>query len=197
MNRFLLIYLAFGGLILFLTACSDNPKTEETKVTVEVANADSAQIAASLHQFFTWYGQTGEQLIHRIDFVNTTGKHPVLNEALLREYLAEFVKSGVVSAEFVADETKFYRACAERWKNELSDEMYSGFVIDRYYCQNDGDVREFLTAPVMFRLHGERAKVRLQLDTKGTNAGLKDFDMIRENGQWKLAKIRCNCGVEY
>lgn len=154
-------------------------------------------MAESLHAFFKWYGETGEQLINKIDFVDTKGKHPKLMEEVLKQYLAEFEKTGTVSKAFLEDETKYYRACAELWKNENSDEMYSGFEADRYYCQQDGDVTEFLKAGVTYKMEGDHAAVQLMLDPNGPNGGPRSFEMKQENGKWLLSKVSCDTGVKY
>lgn len=54
MNRFFVVCAVIGGLISGLTACSENPKTAESQIKTVIVNGDSAQIAASLHQFYTW-----------------------------------------------------------------------------------------------------------------------------------------------
>ena len=164
--------------------------------TQPIVNADSIGIAHTLHAFFKWYGETGEQLITKIDFVNEKGKHPVLDEAKLAEYLGMYKKSGTVSDKFVENETKYYRACAELWKNEESGEMISGFDVDRAYCQQDGDVTEFLTAPVSAKVSGDYAMVQLMLKTDGPNGGPRSFEMSKENGTWLLSKYDCQTGVE-
>ncbi len=185
-------------LVMLLAACAgDSKKAEVALPSVGAVNQDSVNIAESLHSFYKWYGETGDQLSTTLNFVNTKGKHPQLDEAMMARYFAEFQKSGVVSAELVADETKFYRACAELWKKEAIGGRYSGLDIDRYYCQNDGDPAEFLTARVKFRKRGDRAKVAIMLSEIGPNHGAREFEMVKENGKWMLAKLRCNSGVQY
>lgn len=180
---------------LLLSACGDGDRARKV-VEPTAYSLDSAGIATTLHSFFTWYGETGEQLITKIDFVNTKGPHPVLDEALLTNYLAEYTKSGTVNAKFVENETKFYRACAVLWKNENSDEMYSGFDVDRYYCQQDGDVTEFLKAPVSAKISGDFAMAQLLLDPNGPNGGPRSFEMNKENGKWLISKLGCETGIE-
>jgi len=190
--------LSISLLCIFLAACGDKGKQPETvKMPVQATySEDSTGIAETLHAFFKWYGETGEQLITRIDFVDTKGPHPLLDEALLANYLAEYTKSGTVNAKFVENETKFYRACAELWKNENSDEMFSGFDLDHYYCQQDGDVTEFLKAPVSAKISGDFATVQLLLDPNGPNGGPRSFEMNKENGKWLISKLGCETGIE-
>lgn len=181
---------------LFLAACGGSDKKTDKTTNQPVINVDSAGIAETLHSFFKWYGETGEQLITRINFVNESGPHPVLDEAKLAQYLAEYKKSGTVSDKFVENETKYYQACAGLWKSENSGELISGFDADRAYCQQDGDVTEFLKAPVSAKVSGDYALAQLLLDPNGPNGGPRSFEMRKENGKWLLAKYDCETGVE-
>ncbi|MBC7776783.1 MAG: hypothetical protein H7246_15220 [Phycisphaerae bacterium] len=153
-------------------------------------------MAESLHTFFKWYGETGEQLITKIDFVNTSEKHPTLDLSVLAKYLGEFSKSGAISTEFIQNETIYYRACNFAWENENSNEVITGFEVDRYYCQQDGDVREFQTAGISSKINGDRALVQLLLDPNGPNGGPRNFEMKKENGKWLLSKNGCNAILE-
>jgi hypothetical protein len=162
-----------------------------------VGNVDSLEIAESLHTFYKWYATTGEPLQTDFNFINQDGEHPVLDEAKLATYLGEFVKSGVVSTAWVADETRFYRACAELWKNEMSGEIISGMDADRFYCAQDGEFAEFQTAPVSVKVNGDQAKVELLLKTDGPNGGPRSFEMKKENNKWLLSKLGCDSGVKY
>jgi hypothetical protein len=186
------IYVLLTALVF--AACGENAPQKASEPAV---NADSLSMVMTLRTFYKWYGETGEQLITKINFADEKGPHPVLNEQLLADYLAEFVKSGAVSTAFVEDETKFYRACAELWKTENSGEVISGWSLDRYYCQQDGDVTEFLTAPIGYKMMGDRATVQLLLKPDGPNQGPRNFEMKKENGQWLIAKIGCDSGVKY
>ena len=187
------LLFAFSLAAFSFAACGETSKsTTESK---PVVNPDSIGMAEALHTFFKWYGETGEQLITKIDFVNTSEKHPTLDLSILAKYLGEFAKSGAVCTEFIQNETIFYRACALAWETENSDEMITGFDVDRYYCQQDGDVREFLTAGVSSKIDGDHATVQLMLDPKGPNGGPRDFEMKKENGKWLLSKIGCDASM--
>lgn len=196
-----LIMKQFLGLFLFvllLVACKETGKNvEPAKAVTTSMNPDSVAIAATLHTFYQWYAETGDQLITKFNFINTKGKHPSLDEAMLQAYFAEFLKTGVVSSALIEDETKFYRACAEQWKTQTMNDGIAGFAIDRYYCQNDVDAAEFQKAGVKFKIHGDRAKVLLLLAEKGPNQGAREFEMKQENGKWLLSRLRCNSGVTY
>lgn len=184
--------------LLFAACAEEGNKAEASKASTNTtANPDSIQIAESLNTFYKWYGETGNQLKTKFPFINTTGKHPVLDEAMLKQYFAEFLKSGVVSSALIEDEIKFYRACAVLWQTQKKGDRYSGLDFDRFYCQNDVDAAEFLTAGVRFRARGEMAKVQLMLKELGPNTGAREFEMKRENGKWLLSKLRCNSGVQY
>jgi hypothetical protein len=182
--------------IIFAACASDGNKTEVKNMPHEV-NSDSTAIAETIHAFYKWYAETGDQLSQKFKFIQTNGQHANIDEAMLAQYFAEFAKTGLVSAALVADETRFYQACAALWKNEAAGGRLPGLDIDRYYCQNDPEISEFLTAGVNFRIRGDIAKVRLMLKELGPNHGAREYEMKKENGKWLLAKLRCNSGVKY
>lgn len=177
-----------------LIGCAHDPKTAGGPAA-DMGQPDSVAIAASLHGFYKWYAETGDQLMSTYNFIDASGKHPKLKEEVLDQYFSEFLKSGYVSADLVAEEKRFYQACAEAWKNEDSGGRYTGFDFDRYYCQNDGDIKEFQTAGIRFKMRGDRAKVMLNLDPKGPNGGPRGFEMKKEGGKWLLSRLNCNAGV--
>lgn len=186
--------LLFSTILLIVLACGgkETSANQQTGKEIAVANKDSIGMADALHSFFKWYGETGEQLITKINFVDTKGKHPTLNITTLMQYLDEFKKSGAVCNEFVQNETIYYNACAQAWKNENSDEQLTGFDHDRYYCQQDGDVTEFLKAGVSYESPSDgRATTQLLLDPNGPNVGPRAFEMKREKGKWYISKILC------
>lgn len=187
----LLFAFAFSALV---AACGQTPKpVAEAK---PVANADSIGMADALHQFFKWYGAEEESLGKKMDFINTSGKHPTIDLNLLAKYLGEYKKSGAVCEEFVQNETIFYRACSLAWENELSGDMLTGFEVDRYYCQQDAENSEFLAAGVAYTMDGsDRATVQLMLNPNGPNGGPRTFEMKKENSKWLLSKVLCDAAV--
>lgn len=186
--------LSILGIVLTLAAACGQKAPDTAKSATPAVNADSAGVATALHGFFTWYRDAEISLANKMDFVDASGDHPRLDEAKLAAYLAEFKKSGFVSDEFIADETKFYRACAKLWANEHPDDVPSGMDASRYYCAQE-TLGDYTTAPVKVTLNGDRAKARLEV-LKEDNFIL-DFDLKKENGRWLLAKVGCDMGVPY
>ncbi len=186
----------FALSVLLFAACVGGGKNAEVaKPAAAQANLDSISMAESLHAFYKWYGETGQQLITNINFVNTSEKHPTIDLTTLAKYLGEFSKSGAICTEFIQNETIFYRACSQAWADENSDELLTGFEADRYYCSQDGDAHEFLTAGVSSQINGDRAAVQLMLDPNGPNGGPRNFEMKKENGKWLLSKNFCETAV--
>lgn len=190
MNKFLFI-IALSAL---LAACGQTAKSsvEQHKVSV---NADSLGMADAIHTFFKWYGENQEQLNQKMDFINTTGKHATLDLSLLARYLGEYSKSGAICSEFIQNETVFYRACSLAWANEDPKDMLTGFEADRYYCSQDEDASEFLSAAISSQITGDRATVQLLLKPDGPNGGPRSFEMKKENGKWLLSKNLCESAV--
>jgi len=185
-------------LILLLVACADrNKNVEVAKPATPNINLDSAGMAETIHTFYKWYGEAGKQLITKINFVNTEAKHPRLDLGILGKYLGEFAKSGAICTEFIQNETVFYRACGLAWAEQKSGDILTGFEVDRYYCQQDADPAEFLTAGTSYKMDGEYAIVQLMLDPKGPNGGPRDFEMKKQNGRWLLSKYICNAAYTH
>lgn len=175
-------------------ACSRAP--QPVVVAKTAVNADSVGMADALHQFFKWYGAEEEALGKKMDFINTSGKHPTMDLNLLAKYLGEYKKSGAVCEEFVQNETIFYRACSLAWENEQAGDVLTGFEVDRYYCQQDVELSEFLQAGVTYALDDkDRATVQLMLNPNGPNGGPRSFEMKKENGHWLLSKVLCDAAV--
>ena len=187
----------FALLIFLLAACTENSKKPEVaKPVTQMVNQDSAGIAQSLHGFFKWYADNGEQLITKYDFINISGKNPKLDEKILSDYLAEFKKTGFVSDELIDWERKFYRACAKLWATEEVGDLLSGMDADRYYCAQE-IIGDYTTASVKAKIMGERAAVTLEVKEPGETSFPVEFEMKKENGKWLLAKVGCDLEVAY
>jgi hypothetical protein len=177
------------ALAAFFASCGE-PSKSMAKKAPEV-NTDSIGMADAIHAFYKWYGEAGTQLMAKPIFVNNSGKTATLDLSLLAKHLGEFSKSGAICTEFTQNETIFYRACALAWANEKPGDVLTGFEADRYYCQQDGEPREFLTAGITYQKTGDRATVQLMLDPNGPNGGPRNFEMKQENGKWLLSKNGC------
>ena len=176
------------------TETANNTAVTETKVVASSSISDSSAIADALHGFFTWY-DANEERVGKIDYINDKGKHLTLDEKKLQVYLAELKKSGFVSDEFIADEIKFYQACAKAWQHETTDEVNTGLDADRYHCAQDF-VAPYNTAVVTSIIKGDRAHATLTLSEGGSKTDI-EFEMKKENDHWLLAKIGCDMGVKY
>ena len=184
--------------VYLLTACQNtetaNKETIENKVIAQSSTNDSTAITETLHGFFSWY-EANEERISKIDYINDKGKHLTLDEKQLQAYLAEVKKSGFVSDEFVADEIKFYQACAKAWQHETTDEVNTGLDADRYHCAQDF-VAPYNTGLVTSKINGDRAHAVLTLSDGAGKIDI-EFEMKKENEHWLLAKLGCDMGVKY
>ena len=183
----------------FLQACQNkeatkNTTTTETKTAASAA-ADSIGITEALHGFFTWYDANNIR-ISKIDLTKQNGKYLELDEKQLQNYLGEIKKSGFVSDELIADETKFYQACAKLWANESNDEINSGMESDRFLCAQDY-IAPYNTGSVKSIITGDRAHSTLTLKADMNQSNDFNFEMKKENGKWLLAKLDCDSGVKY
>ncbi len=183
-----------------LNACKNNEAGKNT-VTSEIKSptsnaSDSLGITESLHGFYTWYDANEEKLA-KIDFIEDDKKGgSVLNEKKLQKYLAEVKKSGFVSDELIADETKFYHACAKIWVKEQPFEVHTGLESDRFLCAQDY-IAPYNTGIVKSIINGDRAHATLTLKDGMNSSNDFNYEMKKENGKWLIAKLDCDSGVKY
>jgi hypothetical protein len=173
------------------------PETPAAAPSGSATAADSAAIADAVHAFFRWYNANQERLAN--DFVqvlDTKSGHTKLVEPQFQRYVTSFKASNAVSQEFIDNEVKFYRAAEKLWQNEDPEEVNSGLDADKYYCAQDMDPGEFMSAPVRAEIRGDRAKATLLLDPEGMNGAEREFELKKENGKWLLTKVVCDMGVE-
>jgi hypothetical protein len=183
--------LAAACAALMFSACGGKDKPAKkmdtpAKTTEKAApSADETAITDAIHGFFTWYNDNVDR-IGDIGFAIEKGKHMTLDEKKLQDYGAELKKSGFVSDELVADETKYYQACAKIWATESLDQPTTGLALDRYLCAFDY-VAPYDKAPVTATITGDRAKAVLALEPQN----LHHFELKKENGKWLLSKPSC------
>ena len=183
------------ALFLF-AACKNNETTKAaTPITTQKGlPADSTAIGDALRGFYTWYDKNAER-IGNINYINDKGKHLILDEKQLQIYLTELKSSGFVSDELLADETKFYQACAKEWQTEAKGDVPTGLEADRLLCAQDY-VAPYNTGTVTSVINGNRAKATLTLSGEGGKSDFK-YEMVKEGDRWLLAKLDCDMGVKY
>jgi hypothetical protein len=162
------------------TACGGDGATEKNAI-----DTNPTDVAETLHSFFSWYGDNADR-IGEIGFAVEKGGRTTLDEAKLKEYLAELKKSEYVSDDLIADETNYYHACAKIWATEPANANTVGFI-DRYLCDEKAIVALYEKAPVTVTVTGNTAKAVMTVTPNNTHT----FDLKKENGKWYLAKPSC------
>lgn len=186
--------------VIFFISCENtlpkNGAVAENKSAVS-APPDSIAIADAIHNFYTWYDANSIRLGKTYNFTVEGGAHTTLDEKQLQLFFADIKKSGFVSDELIADETKFYQACAKIWQTEDKDEINTGLESERFLCAQDY-IAPYNTGTVTSIINGNRAQTTLTLTGSmpgETNAFT--YEMKKENGKWLLAKLGCDMGVKY
>lgn len=197
--------LIFIFSLLLLNACrpsanvkdvaKDTSGSVEGKSDTTVTEPDSTGISNSLTGFFSWYDAHVDSL-SAIRFVNDAGEHLTLDENKLQTYLSALKGSGYVSDELLADEVRFYRACAKEWKTESKDEIPSGLSADRFYCAQDY-IAPYQEGKVSSVVNGDRAKAVLTLTGEMGERSEFRFELKKEAGKWLLSRLDCSLGVDY
>ncbi|MEY4934581.1 MAG: hypothetical protein RIS64_940 [Bacteroidota bacterium] len=161
-------------------ACGGDGAAEKNAI-----DTNPTDVAEALHGFFSWYGDNADR-IENNGFTAEQGGHRVLDEAKFKQYLVELKKSEYVSDELIADENRYYRACAKIWATEPTHKNSVG-VTDRYLCDENAVVALYEKAPVTTIITGDRAKATMTVSPNNTHT----FDLKKENGKWFLAKPSC------
>lgn len=170
----------------------------EVRTAIDRALAAAAarkECEAAIHGFYTWYEAFQKDSTRYIDFVDAGGKHLKLDTARLDAYLAEFRAAGFVGQEFIDSQRAFYKSCEKLWQNEPKDEPPSCLDADPYFCAQDWDLAFWTTAPVFIVLSGDRAAATMR-GMEGGSSQEHDFEMVKENGKWVIAKIECDMGID-
>jgi hypothetical protein len=166
---------------LLFAACGNDNSAEKPAI-----DTNPTDIQEALHSFFSWYGDNADRIDH-VGFTVEKGGHRTLDEAKFKQYLAELKKSEYVSDELLADEDKYYRACAKIWATEPANANSVG-VMERYLCDANAVVSLYEKAPVTTTITGDRAKATMTVSPNNTHT----FEMKKENGKWFLAKPSCS-----
>lgn len=195
--------LAF--LCISVSSCHDGSSDAAKSDTSVVAAADSKEatlpindstaISDCLRGFYGWYARN-EDSLRAIDFVDGKGRHLVLDRKRLDEYMAKLRSSGFVSDELIGNETRFYEACEAVWKRERKDEVPSGLSADRFHCAQDY-LAPYESGVVASVVTGERAKATLTIKGEMGESKELSYDMVRESGSWRIARLGCDSGVPY
>lgn len=189
--KYTLSAILLATVLLFSCGQSSDKSSGETAAQTL---PDSVAIVKTIHDFYTWYA-ANDTILYKIYFTDDSGEHLTLNEEKLSAYLAQFKASGYISDELIANETRFYRACAKLWQNELKAEVPSGMEADRWLCAQDY-IAPYNTGKVTSTINGDRAQAKLTLSDGSYSADFT-YEMVKENGKWLIAKLGCNSGVEY
>lgn len=160
-----------------------------------VSANDSTAIADCLKGFYRWYARYGDSA-RAIDFIDDRGEHLALDRPRLESYLTYLRSSGYLSRELLDNETRFYEACERLWSGEEKDEVPSGLSADRFYCAQDY-IAPYESGEVTAVMDGDRAKATLTLSGEMGEKSAYTYDMKREAGVWRIARLGCDSGVPY
>lgn len=189
-------------LIFFLAAFTlfscKNPNSTGQNAQVSVDNGGSQDdpnlvaINDCIHGFYAWYETNGSAL--EIDFVKFD-KHATLDSAKLASYFSILKKSGYISQAYIDHETAELKNLeATAWKN-IEDGPLPGLDYDRFTCSQDiPDWAFWKTAPIAADgLDTDKSMATMSGMESGSER-TQEFDMVKENGKWLIAKILCGTG---
>lgn len=175
---------------------TDPPPVVDTVSSKPAATADDgADISDCLKGFYRWYARYGDSA-RAIDFIDDRGEHLALDRPRLETYMAYLHSSGYLSRELLDNETRFYEACERLWGREEKDEVPSGLSADRFHCAQDY-IAPYESGDVTAVVEGDRAKATLTLSGEMGEKSAYTFDMKREAGVWRIARLGCDSGVPY
>lgn len=201
--RLLLMCIIFVGFIgcKDTTSKTEAPKTETPKTeTTEIDppddggsqdHPDLVEINDVIHQFYTWYESNAER-IAKINYIKS-GKPATLDNAKLDAYHAQLLTSGSLSQVYIDGDRAYLKNLeGTAWKNEnVEEEPLTGLDFDKFYCAQDSDINFWKTAPVTADGLGTAKSTAIMSGMEGGSPREQQFEMLKENGKWKIAKIVC------
>lgn len=192
-------YFLFAFFAVFtLLSCQNSQPTDAAQTTTEPAanestttNSDQAAINDVIHNFYKWYEANMEAVVN-IGYVKG-GKSTTLIPAKLDEYYALIKQSNCISQAYVdADRAYLQNLEATTWKSEnVEEEPLSGLDYDRFFCAQDFDIAFWETAPVSVQGPGTDKVLATMSGNEGGSPREQQFELVKENGKWLIAKIIC------
>ncbi len=180
------IFSIFMMTLLYGTACNNTPE--------QAADA-TKECETLIHGFYTWYDAFQVDTLRSVNFTKDDGEHLTLDAAKLDVYLAHFKESGFVSDGFVQTQKNLYQKCEKLWQNEQSGDVPSCLDADLYFCAQDWDIEFWTKAAVSVDFSGDKATA-LMKGTEGGGPREQHFQLVKEDGKWKIEHIECDMGIE-
>ncbi len=177
---------------LFAACQSEKPAPS----AAELEKIQQAKIADAIHGFYKWYATVAENPAMNNPFLvpNAKGDGFKFDAAMLENYLKNVQASGSVGQAWADGERAFCKLHEKSWNATLDGDQPDGLGLDRFYCGQDFEPKEFTTAPVEAVVAGKMAKATLKLAANGPNGGDRNFDLVQENGKWMISKFHCGGG---
>lgn len=155
---------------------------------------DSTEIAKTIHDFYSWHHGKIIDTVQDINFMDDTGNRYRLKQDMLQKYLDNLYASGFVSRSFVENERQFYLECEKLWQREIVGEVPSCMDGDHFFCAQEWDLKFWLETPLSID-YISRDSAAITLIGKAFDLPMeRKFSLIREDGSWKMAFIKCDMG---
>ncbi|MEZ4772706.1 MAG: DUF3828 domain-containing protein [Bacteroidia bacterium] len=193
MKYLLIFFLAFS----LLLSCNNATSTSQNVSTDTGGlqdDPDLVAIDACIHGFYQWY-ETNMNTLANIAYVRS-GKPATLDNANLDEYYAKLKQSGFISQVYIDGDRAYLKNLeATYWKDEdVTEQPLSGLDYDRFFCGQDYDIVFWTTAPVAADGLGTNQATATLSGVEWDMERTQKFEMVRENGKWRIAKILCETG---
>lgn len=154
-------------------------------------DAEILAITDVIHQFYKWY-ESNMATIVNINYIKA-GKSTTLDPVQLDAYYDLLKKSSFVSQSYIDSDRAYLKNLeATAWKNENVEEgPLTGLDFDRFFCAQDYDMAFWTAAPVRVEGLGTAKVMAIMAGTEGGSPREQQFEMVKENGKWLIAKIVC------
>lgn len=187
---------------LSLSSCKDkNTSADSTTITRDstATNSinDTAEIKETILSFYNWYVPNWEKLSQFKLYRGETPPYKMDWDEVNK--LHAYIRGSVpqLGEEFISNQVQFLKQSDSAFKVDLQDEMPYGFDYDWYTNSQEDPVylRDALVKSTKwtYNVNGDRAVVDVKGkwfdDNKETESTIMKFDMKKESGKWKIAKI--------
>lgn len=193
--KYILVFFLAAGL---LASCQNSASEPSEEVpTDDGGSQDDADLVAindAIHGFYHWYEANLENLAN-INYVSG-GQPATLDQAALDNYYEQLRQSGYISQSYIDNDRAYLTNLeATAWKNEdVNEGPLSGLDYDRFVCAQDYDMEFWQTAPIGAEGLGTDRVTATMSGSEGGSPREQQFDMVKEYGSWKIAKIHCDTG---
>lgn len=184
--------IVFIGFCLFVFSCHPTDTTKSPVDRIEDFQSsetlsDSTQIVHQIHSFIKWY-RDKYHWVNGVEFTGTDAKgNYKVNLDQCAEFLNRLKSSGFISNEYISVWYKYFESQVQYFKdNPMNEGPPEGFDYDLVFITQEPELLWESPDVLQFTV-GLNEDNQMEANLLGELD--YSFEMIRENGVWKIAYI--------